>query len=184
MCVASLAKTAGKAQFFNPGGVMKGSIWIHIIIDLWWSHLSTYTFRTNRFLVESSGWKIDSFSMFQSLLDETNSYKDNEIKYEESNIKSEILYCSLFLNIGIVWTNNEQDWKWRIILRQKTKKILSSSQQLEVLSVCSRDVIPWRKSQIEPSVAGTLSRGLEKSRWERSLSWAARQHSPQQRGII
>ena len=36
------------------------------------------------------------------ILDETNSYKDNEIKYEEFNIKSEILDCSLFLNIGIV----------------------------------------------------------------------------------
>ena len=81
MCVVSFAKTAGKALLFNPGGVVKWSICIHIIIDLWWSHLSSYTLRTNRFLVENWDGKIDSFSIFYSVLDETNSYKDNEIKY-------------------------------------------------------------------------------------------------------
>ena len=44
--------------------------------------------------------------------------------------------------------------------QQKEKK----NPKERMLSVCTRDVIPWKKSHIEPSVAETLSRGLEKSK--------------------
>ena len=48
------------------------------------------------------------------------------------------------------------------IFPHNRKKLKSPKERM--LSVCTRDVIPWKKSHIEPSVAETLSRGLERSK--------------------